>query len=113
VESSINDGLFSWRKNVSGAYSSGCSGGEDFCVEMERSKRGMEDKREGVAIVSENYGREVAKLKHQGKENGEEYKAVLEKYMRKSCEVMRAKYERGTQFIVGVARKFFDVEGSS
>ena len=89
----MNDGLFSWRKNVSGAYSAGCSGGEDFCVQMESSKGGMEDKRGGVAIVSENYGREVAKLKCQGKENGDEYKAVLEKYMRKSCEVMCAKYE--------------------
>ena len=69
---------------------------------MESSKRGMEDKHGGVAIVSENYGREVAKLSRQRKENGDDYKAVLEKYMRKLCED-----------IVGVARKFFDVEGSS
>ena len=41
-----------------------------------------------------DYGRALATLKQQGKEKSEEYKAVLESYMRHSCASMCEKYER-------------------
>ena len=41
----------------------------------------------------ENYGRALARLKQQGKDKSEEYKAVLECYMMHSCALMCEKYE--------------------
>ena len=60
---------------------------------MNGSKTGMQPNCESVAIANENYGRSLAKLKRQGKDESEEYKAMLENYMRKSCELMCTKYE--------------------
>jgi hypothetical protein len=45
----------------------------------------------------ENYGRALAKLKREGKHKSEEYGAVMERYMRHSCALMREKYERAAR----------------
>jgi hypothetical protein len=42
----------------------------------------------------EHYGRAVGRLRQQGEEKSEEYKALLEHYMRHSCSLMCEKYER-------------------
>jgi hypothetical protein len=42
----------------------------------------------------ENFGRTLWRLKRQGMDKSEEYKAVLESYMRNSCALMCGKYER-------------------
>ena len=45
----------------------------------------------------ENYGRALAKLKREGKHKSEEYGAVMERYMRRSCALMCEKYERAAR----------------
>jgi hypothetical protein len=42
----------------------------------------------------ENYVRALAKLKREGKHKSEEYEAVMERYIRRSCALMCEKYER-------------------
>jgi hypothetical protein len=48
----------------------------------------------GSCGMMENFARKLARLKRQGKDKSEEYKAVLESYMRHSCALMCEKYER-------------------
>jgi len=55
---------------------------------MEMSKARSEGNGGSAAFGIENYGRSLAKLKRQGKDESEEYKATLENYMRKSCELI-------------------------
>jgi hypothetical protein len=55
--------------------------------------RPMEVRRESVVVSKGDYARVLGTLKRQGKEKSEEYKEVLESYMRHSCALMCEKYE--------------------
>lgn len=53
----------------------------------------LEGKGGSKVVTIENYERALVKLKHEGQVESEEYKAVLERYMRHSCALMCKKYK--------------------
>ena len=55
----------------------------------------MEVRRESVVVSKGDYARVLGTLKRQGKEKSEEYKEVLESYMRHLC-VITNNEERGS-----------------
>ena len=60
----------------------------------------MEVRRESEVVSKGDYARVLGTLKRQGKEKSEEYKEVLERYMRHSCALMCEKYERASRILL-------------
>ena len=73
----------------------------------------MEVRRESVVVSKGDYARVLGTLKRQGKEKSEEYKEVLESYMRHLCALMCKKYEGASRIsLVEMERNHDDGEGS-
>ena len=59
---------------------------------MEMSKARSEGNGGSAAFGIENYGKQLAKLRREGKDKGDDYNAFLERYMSHSCALMCDKY---------------------
>jgi len=59
---------------------------------MEMSKACSEGNGGSAAFGIENYGKQLAKLRREGKDKGDDYNAFLERYMSHSCALMCDKY---------------------
>ena len=60
---------------------------------MEMSKARSEGNGGSAAFGILNYGKQLAKLRREGKDKGDDYNAFLERYMRHSCALMCEKNE--------------------